>query len=154
MNFKDLKHLLFKIALFFKGFNGLIETTAGLSLIFLGRNHVANIITNIFHKELSEDPFDIFINLLLNLTKDVNASIYAFISIYLLFHGIIKIVMVTALYKDKIWAFPIALFLLTLFLFYQIFRLTIHYSYFSLILLIIDIIAIWLIYEEYKRIKK
>ena len=77
-----------------------------------------------------------------------------FMAIYLLAHGLIKIVMVAALLRNRLWAYPAAIFVFTGFIAYQLYRYTftggiglILLSAFALFLIGI----IWLEYRAQRR---
>ena len=104
--------------------------------------------------ELSEDPKDFNVNHLLQNTHTYSVSSQIFSIIFLASHGVIKIVLVYALLKKKMWAFPVAISVFSLFLIYQLYRFSITNSFGILLLSIFDIIVIALTYREYKKIRR
>jgi uncharacterized membrane protein len=69
----------------------------------------------------------------------------------LLLHGVVKIVLVAALLKDKIWAYPWMLAFLLVFIVYQTYRMTFAFSIGLLGLTIFDLVVVWLTYREYGK---
>src|SRR5260370_4588198 len=70
---------------------------------------------------------------------------------YLLLHGVVKIVLVSALLRDKIWAYPWMIAFLIVFIVYQIYRMTFAFSVGLLGLTVFDFVVAWLTYREYGR---
>ncbi|MEJ2617402.1 MAG: DUF2127 domain-containing protein [Ignavibacteriaceae bacterium] len=118
---------LFKIGIALKAIDGVLETIGGVLL-------TANYIMNAIHH------------------LSANTTIFA--AIYLLIHGLIKIGLVAALWKNKLWAFPTAILFLFAFLSYQLYRFFISHSPALLILSITDVVIILLVWHEYNYIKE
>lgn len=72
--------------------------------------------------------------------------------VYFFSHGIVKMILVWGLLTNRMWAYPFAVILLTGFSLYQIYDIVIHFSFFTLLLLIVNIITILFISREYKQI--
>jgi len=150
---KDIVHIGFEIALLFKGIHGLIEVIGGALMFFLTPNRVSTL-TNFFTKqELLEDPKDLVANFMLNLSSSFSISTQHFVEFYLLSHGIIKCILIFLLWRRKMWAYPLSVVFLILFIAYQIYRYTLTQSVFLILLTIFDAVMIALTYLEYKNIK-
>ena len=72
-----------------------------------------------------------------------------FASIYLVGHGLVKIFLVYALWREKLWAFPAALWFIALFVVYQLYRFTHTHSTALVIFALLDICVAWFIWREY-----
>ena len=66
-------------------------------------------------------------------------------------HGVVKIVLVAALVRNKIWAYPWMIAFLIVFIVYRIYRMTFAFSTGLLGLTIFDIVVMWLTYREYGK---
>jgi uncharacterized membrane protein len=66
-------------------------------------------------------------------------------------HGVVKIVLVAALLRDKIWAYPWMIAFLIVFIVYQIYRLTFAFSIGLVALTVFDLVVVWLTYREYGK---
>ncbi len=66
-------------------------------------------------------------------------------------HGVVKIVLVSALLRDKIWAYPWMIAFLIVFIVYQIYRMTFAFSFGLLGLTVFDVVVVWLTYREYGK---
>lgn len=154
MEDKVLIHKLFSVSVSLKGIFALVELISGILLFFINSNLLLKFVYYIFGHELVQDPTDIFVNLLLNLFSNFSGGIKLFFAVYLLVHGIIKLGLIMALWKEKLWAYPLSEIVFSLFIVYQIYRYFQHPSLFLILLTILDIFVIILIYLEYKNFKK
>jgi uncharacterized membrane protein len=131
-----------------------MEIIGGVSLLFLTPNRL-NLLTHFLTKhELLEDPRDKVANFLLNLSSSFSISTQHFAVFYLMSHGIIKCILILLLLHRKLWAYPLTIVTLILFIAYQVYRYTLTQSVFLILLTIFDAVMIALTYLEYKRIKK
>jgi len=72
-------------------------------------------------------------------------------AVYLLLHGVVKIVLVAALLKDELWAYPWMLVFLGVFIVYQVYRLSFKPSGGLTALTLFDAFIAWLTYREYRK---
>jgi len=70
---------------------------------------------------------------------------------YLISHGVVKIVLVTALLRNKLWAYPWMIAFLLAFIAYQVYRMTFAFSIGLLALTVFDVFVTWLTYLEYGK---
>ncbi len=148
----DLTDRAFRIGLLFKGIDGLLETIGGLFLLIIKPeqiNHFAHWITQ---GELSQDPNDFVANHILKTAHQLTGASLLFGALYLLSHGIVKIVLVVEVLRDHLWAYIGLIAVTALFVVYQIYRITFDKFSISLFLLtIFDLIIIYLTQKEYRR---
>lgn len=153
MKEKILIHRLFSISILLKGIFALIELILGILLLFITSSLLLKFVYYIFGHELIQDPADVLVNFLLNLFSNFSSSIKIFFAIYLLIHGIIKLGLIVALWREKLWAYPLSETIFSLFIIYQIYRYFQYPSVSLILLTILDIFVIILIYLEYKNFK-
>lgn len=146
-------HKSFKIGILVKGIDSVLEMVGGILLIFLNPNRLNKLVTLLTQHELSEDPKDVVANFIIKLSSHFSLSGQYFGIFYLMSHGIIKLILVIMLWKRKIWAYPLTVVSLILFILYQIYRCTIMYSTGLVLLTVFDIVMIILTLIEYKSIK-
>ena len=148
-----LVHLLFDISVITKGIDGAIEIIGGALLFFVSPDqlrHIARILT--LH-ELTEDPHDIVANYLLHTSQRLSSSVTTFGAVYLLWHGVVKVGLVTALLRRQRWAYPAAIVAFLLFLLYQLSRYAHTHSPELLVLSALDVLVIGLTWFEYRRLR-
>ncbi len=103
--------------------------------------------------ELSEDPHDFIAAHLLGASRSLTHGGNTLASLYLLSHGLAKVVLVVALLFNKLWAYPSMIALLILFIAYQLYRISYSYSLGLILLTVFDVFVIWLTWKEYKKQK-
>ena len=141
----------FKIGLVLKGLDGILEVVGGLLLLFLSPHAIDHLVRVLTAHELSEDPHDVIARYLLHTTAHLNKGITLFGAIYLLGHGIAKIVLVGLVLKDKLWAYPWLIALLLAFIGYQLYQITaVHFSAGLTALTVFDALLVWLTWREYR----
>ncbi|MFA6322708.1 MAG: DUF2127 domain-containing protein [Candidatus Buchananbacteria bacterium] len=150
---KILTHA-FNIVVAIKGIDGLLELIIGLTLLLIKTTTLDYLVITLTQPELLHDPNDIFSNYLLNSANSLSVSTQHFIGIYLLLNGLIKIILVYSLLKNKRWAYPFAIVFLGFFIIFQILKLASSFSIILLALTLLDIIIIALAIHEYKRLIK
>jgi uncharacterized membrane protein len=150
---QKLIHRFFQITIIGKGIDGLLEIVGGVLLIFFSHARINRIVTWLTQHELSEDPHDFIANHLIQMAHSLSVAGQIFIAIYLLSHGIIKLVLIIALLRRKLWAYPLAIVFFALFIIYQMYRYALSQSFWMLALSILDLIVILLTWLEYRRLK-
>src|SRR5262249_3643387 len=101
--------IAFDVGIFFKGLDGERETVGGLLLFVVRAETITGILTTLTQHELSEDPHDLIASQLGRLAQDFSASAQVFAAVYLLSHGVIKVVLVVSLFRELLWAYPAAI---------------------------------------------
>jgi uncharacterized membrane protein len=104
-------------------------------------------------EELVEDPHDFIATHLHSFAHDFSVSSKNFYALYLLSHGIIKILLVVGLLNNNLWAYPASLVALSLFIVYQIYRFLYTHSLGLVALTLLDLIVIWLVWHEYRLVR-
>jgi uncharacterized membrane protein len=73
-----------------------------------------------------------------------------FAAIYLLSHGVAKVVLVVAVLRDQTWAYPGMIGLLLAFIVYQVYRLALDPTVGLALLTLFDAFVVVLTWKEYK----
>ncbi len=141
----------FKIGLVLKGLDGILEIIGGILLLFLSPHAIEHIARTLTAHELSQDPHDLIARYILHTSSHLTTSTTLFGAVYLLSHGIAKIVLVALVLRDKLWAYPWLIALLLAFIGYQVYRITaVHFSAGLTALTIFDAVLVWLTWREYQ----
>ena len=146
-------HLAFELGVALKGLNGLLELIGGVLLLVFPSAAIQHFIVRLTHRELLDDPHDFFATHLRAAVRHMSSHDQLFVAIYLLSHGVIKAVLVYALLKDKLWAFPIAIAVFAAFGLYQIYRYLVEPSGWLIGLTVLDVAVIALTVLEWRRVK-
>ena len=135
----------------FKGIDGIIETISGTALLIVDRQDIQHLVHVVLRHELLEDPNDPVANYLMHAAAGLSTNTKTFAALYLLVHGLVKLGLVTALWQNRRWAYPLAGVVLSLFVIYQGVRFTFTHSVVLLLVTAVDIAIIALLPGEYKR---
>lgn len=149
---RSILHYLFELGVSLKFANGLLEVIGGLFLLLSTPQSLSKLAATLLTSELLEDPKDLVANTLLHAVQRLSANAQVFASVYLLIHGIVKVGLVVALWKKKLWAYPLAGVVLTLFTVYQVYLFSHSGSLFQLFLTAVDVLILLLLWSEYRRV--
>ncbi len=129
-------------------------------LLFGSPHAIEHIVRALTAHELSEDLPDLVARYLLHSTSHLSSGVTLFGAVYLLSHGIAKIVLVALVLRDKLWAYPWLIALLLAFSAYQLYRITIAYQIYRITavhfsagltaLTVFDAALAWLTWREYR----
>jgi uncharacterized membrane protein len=147
---KTFLHDAFRAAIVLKGIDGLAETLGGSLVWLLRPASAARIVRRLFRHELAEDPKDFLVNHLLWATGHLAASRW-FAAAFLLTHGVAKLVLVVALWFNRLWAYPVMIAVLGGFAVYQTARLAETHSVMLGLLTVFDLVFVWLTWREYRE---
>jgi uncharacterized membrane protein len=151
---KNYIHISFEIGLTLKAIDGFLEIIGGALLLFLNQYRLNKIIILLTQRELLEDPDDRIANWLLTFGNSYTISSQYFGVFYLISHGLIRLILVFLLWRDKLWAYPLAIILLIFFIAYQVYQFTSSHSVILIFLTVFDLIMIVLTIIEYKNKRK
>ena len=104
--------------------------------------------------ELLKNPNDFVAGYFLQSALKFSVATKTFAAFYLLSHGVVKLLLVVALLRGKLWAYPASLVVLGLFILYQVYRYTLTHSLGLIALTVFDLVVIWLIFHEYRVIRE
>ncbi len=144
-------HKVFIVSLIIKGINSVLEIVGGILFLFTGT--LTSILTFLTKGELIEDPTDYIATQIQHLLPYLSTHNQLYAAIHLLSHGIIKIILVINLLRNKTRAYPLTLVAISIFIFYQLYRLSLGYSLGLIILTIFDVFLLILTWHEYKIAK-
>lgn len=151
---QNLAHKIFELGIFFKGLNGVLEIIGGILLVLIKPSAINRLAVFLTQNELSTDPKDLLANFLLRSAHSLSIGGQIFGALFLLSHGAIKLFLIIALFKKKLWAYPLAMAVFFLFIVYQLYRYALSHSFSMILLSVLDAIVIVLTYVEYQRLGK
>ncbi|HKC51805.1 MAG TPA: DUF2127 domain-containing protein [Myxococcota bacterium] len=143
-------HQIFTWSLLLKGALALLECAAGIALALVSPEAIVSLIARLTQDEFVEDPNDFVATQLLGMAKDFSVSSRNFYAFYLLSHGIVKLLVVAGLLRNKLWAYPASLVVLGVFIAYQVYRFTYTHSFGLVVLSVFDLLVVFLIWHEYR----
>jgi uncharacterized membrane protein len=140
----------FWVSLTLKGLDGLLEMVGGILLLVVTPEQIGAVAQFLTQHELAEDPRDLIANSLLHVTNSLSASASLFAALYLLLHGLVKIVLVWAVLRNKLWAYPWMIGFLLVFIVFQAYQIAVGFSWGLIALTAFDIFIVWLTWREYR----
>ncbi|MEO6607834.1 MAG: DUF2127 domain-containing protein [Aestuariivirga sp.] len=147
-------HEIFEISILLKGAHAMLECVSGILLVFISTSTIVSVVKTLTQEELIEDPHDLIATGLLNYAQHFSVSTAHFYAIYLLSHGIVKLLLVIGLLKDMLWAYPASLAALGLFILYQLYRYSYSHGIGLIVLTVFDLAVMILIWHEYRLVRR
>ena len=141
----------FRISLYLKGLDGLLETAGGIFLLIIRPEQINHFAAWLTHDELSQEPHDFIASHILKTAHHLTGASLAFGAAYLLAHGVVKIVLVVEVIRDHLWAYIGLIGVTILFVIYQVYRMADKFSVALLLLTLFDLLIIYLTQNEYRR---
>ena len=138
---------VFILGVLLKALNGAVELVLCVALVFVGStSHLVQILVQ---GELIEDPTDLVAGYVQHFAYPFLRHRHAFAAVYLLSHGLIKLLLAAGLLREKLWAYPVAIAVFVLFAIYQLYQFYFSHSSLLMLLTIFDLVVIGLTGHEY-----
>ncbi len=146
-------HQIFVISIILKGLHALVECVGGILLYLVPLTEIARWVDIVTQEELLEDPRDLVANQLLAVAHHLSVDTVSFYAFYLLSHGLVKVLLVAGLLREKLWAYPVSLAVLAAFIAYQLYRYSFTHSVGLVVLTVFDIVIIVLVWHEWRYLR-
>jgi len=151
----DFFSSVFRLAMWWKIFYGVMKIIFAFILLKWATVDPSGLFYKLMAHEIIEDPNDLLIRIVNPFIIHLSGGTTAFVAYYLLFWGIIDDVFLSInILREKLWAFPTALVLIVLFVFYELYRFVYTHSFILVGITIIDIVIFFIIATEYKKQRK
>lgn len=141
----------FAVGIVGKGLNGAAELVGGVLLLFVSPDRLHRVVVALTQGELSEDPRDVIATHLLHTASGLTGRATLFGALYLLSHGVVKVILVAALLRDKLWAYPWMIAVLGVFIGYQLYRIALHPTVGLTALTVFDLVIVALTWRELRQ---
>jgi uncharacterized membrane protein len=149
----DALDTTFDIALLLKGLDGVFELIGGVLLLLISPDSIDDFARWLTLNELSLNRHDFFARHLLHFTGDLHTT-QLFGAMYLLIHGVAKLIVVIGLYRREHWSYYVAFVFLGGFGIYQLYRLFfVHFSILLTLLTAFDAVILVLTLLEFRRMR-
>ncbi len=143
----------FLIGIWFKAAVGALQTIAGIAVLAVSQQSLAAMVARWTNPELAEEPHALIATWAQHGVADLGAGSRTFVTIYLISHGVIKLVLIWAMLRRKMWAYPWSMWVISGFIAYQLYRFASTHSLALIVLSVLDAIVVYLIYHEYRTRK-
>lgn len=140
-------HDAFIIGILIKAGIGVAEVLAGIAFYYSGDALMR--VLAAAQNTLVAHPHDVFARSLVQVIAQLPLEQKLFGALYLITRGGIKIGLIAALLKHKLWAYPLSIAVIVAFMAYQVRDVYLTHSLFMIALTIFDCVVVWLIWQEY-----
>jgi uncharacterized membrane protein len=147
-------HQVFVDSVLIKGAHAAIECIGGIALALVSTSTIADFVNALTQEELIQDPQDLIATHLLAWAQNFSVEEKHFYAFYLMSHGIVKLLLVVELLRNKLWSYPASLIVLGLFIVYQLYRYSYTHGAGLIVLTIFDILVMTLIWHEYRLVQR
>ena len=147
-------HQIFRVSVILKGLHALVEIAGGVFFYVVSAQWVLHWVNYMTQSELVEDPRDFVATHLLAAAQGLTGSAQSFYAFYLVSHGLIKIVLVAGLLREKLIAYPLSLVVLVGFIAYQLYRYSYTHSAGLILLTVFDLFVILLVWHEWRLLRR
>ena len=149
---ESLLHDSFEVGITIKGLDGVLEIIGG-ALLWFKSSSINDLVQTVAQHELSRGAHAFIFTHLSNASQKLTSGSVRFASLYLASHGLVKAMLVMCLWLNKLWAYPLTMFVFAAFMAYQVFRFTHTHSIALLLLTFFDALLIYLTWKEFERQK-
>jgi len=153
LKFRDLSLLdqSFQAAIAIKGFDAVLECIGGVIVWFFKPSSLNGFFRFASMHDLPGKYDEMIVAHLFNWSQALATGGKTFASVYLITHGLTKVLLVAGLWMNKLWAYPLTIVVFGIFCVYQMHRYTHTHSIFLVLLTIFDVILIYLTWREYLK---
>lgn len=141
----------FFISVLLKGLISLAEIVVGIAVFFIPLSLISNFVDYVLRSELNEG--DVLATHLSSYGAQLASASVTFIAVYLLSRGLVKLVLVWALLKNQLWAYPWSLVVLALFVAYQLYQIVVSHSLVVVALTVFDLVVMYFIWREWAVVR-
>ena len=145
---------LFRAVVVLKGLDGLVEVFGAIALWLLCPGRIINGVYRITQDKIGENPHELVATQLRHAASHISVSGNHFMAAYLFINGVVKVVLVLALLRGKLWAYPLAMAVFGCLVAYLVYRFTFTHGVGLILLAAFDLLLIWLVWREYHAAKE
>jgi uncharacterized membrane protein len=146
-------HRLFRVGVILKGIDAVLEVIGGVILLIVPSDAISRLIVTVTQYQLIQNPNNLFAKLAEKGVEVANES-QLWAGLFLLSHGLVKVLIVVGMVLKKLWAYRIGLVVFAGLVIYQICDVLKTHSLGLLALTVLDFIFILLGWREYRQLKR
>lgn len=141
---------IFDIALVVKGIDGVIEILGALFIALVRPAAITNWLSRLTSEELVREPSGLTAHAVHALSHSLSAGGHWLIAIYLVLHGLVKVLLVIGIFSGKRIAYPLFMASLVVFGTYEMYRGTARHEIYLQVLAVLDFAILILTVHEYR----
>lgn len=147
-----LEMRLFELSMWWRILYGTAKSALGIASIWFIGTAYSDIFHTLLRHELIEDPADPLIRFVDSFLSGHPVSLDSFVPVYLIFWGLVDVVLSISLLRRIMWAFPVGLSVISFFVLYEVLRDLHTHSLILFGIILIDLFVLYLIRDEYRRL--
>jgi uncharacterized membrane protein len=144
---------LFKWSVIAKGIISLGEVFTGLALLVIPKAIIVTLVQGLGVWLSAHTDSAIAAKVVGELAKFGNGTAL-FVAFYLLSRGLIKCFLIWGLLKNLLWAYPASLFVLGMFVLYQLYEILTAGSVFVIAITMFDLVVMYFIWREWRIVTR
>lgn len=145
---------LFRLAMLVKGIDGAAELIGAVALLLVSGGLVHRLVADVLARDLLGPPDGSLARHFVAGTAEFASGNRTFAIVYLVLHGVLKLVLVAALLRRWMPAYPVAVVVLGLFVVYEVYRAWHTGSVLLPFLAALDVAIIVLVLREYRVLRR
>ena len=148
---------LFRLSILLKAIGSIGEMVTGFAIAFIPGSLVIGVANYLSRGSVGGTDLDDMISHTLvgfAHTFAANPTVNLFLGGYLFIRGLVQFLIVIALFKNKVWAYPALIIVLLIIIATQLYAIYVSHSITASIVTVIDIITIFLVAHEYSIVQK
>jgi uncharacterized membrane protein len=149
----SLLERIFRFSITLKGLDAMLETILGITILKVNPEAINRIVLALLHPMLSINPGEFIAAYLLRAAQQFAAGGKHSACVYLLSHGVSKLILVLSLLRNKLWSYPVMILMLSGFILFQSYRFVLTHSLVMIFLTLFDLLVIVLTWLEYGKRK-
>jgi uncharacterized membrane protein len=149
---RSFAHIAYVVTIAIKGFDGGLETLAGLVIWLTGPQRLYRWVVRITAPELYDGNHVKAVHAIRRGAEHLAITGGHFVVFYLLVHGILKLTLCVVLLRGGgRWVFPVGTFILTSFIAFMCYRLSQEWSNWLLGFALFDALTLALVLDEWRK---
>ena len=153
-NEQGVLHKAFILGVLLKGLNAILQIAGGCILLFVSPETLVGWLTLLIPDGYLMDPDSILVKSLFDFGSYCSTGGHIFLAVYLLSHGVMKMIVIGFLLKGLRWAYPAMGLLSIFFIVYQVYRYCFTRSYWLIWLTVLDLFLLFLTWMEYRHVQQ
>ena len=147
----SLAHRAYLVAISIKGLDGAVELLLGVAVAILGAQRFSAWLISWSAPEIAANPEGHFMHFVRHSADEMAHASTAFVIVYLLVHGVLKLGIAINLLREKKWIYPVAVVVLGGFILFMGYRLSTHWSAWLLCFAGFDVVTLALVINEWRN---
>jgi uncharacterized membrane protein len=135
-------------------FYGFLRLGLAFSLLHVVGTSFSDVLQALMEHEIIQEQNDFILQTLQPFCEHFSFQVTYFLIVYLVFWGVVDIVLSYNVLRHRVWAFPVSLYLIGVFVLYEAYRFTHTHSLVLLGVIGVDLVIMWMINKEYKKLKR